>query len=317
MSVTPKSFPLPATYFPANSGYGCRIINPNILGIFDKYPQDQKIGLSTHLLRSTYSGAALRVRRDSDNAETDIGFDINGVLDQQAAFNFAQGANLFVSVWYNQTTELSVFDYAQTSAANQPRLLLYDVNFGGNPVVYFDSLDFMIDTTGFSEYLYMVDGSDHHIQLMTRSEQADPNAIMKLFSAGKFTLGEPGFSIDVEDRAPANDRIEYRMLNELNQWVYNQVNSGDGAYPQLTNNNVAFNLSQSLNPESELWINKVSAASANPANAYATTDILQAPTVTDSNFPFVGYITEVLSWAHSWVTGDREFITNDQINRYT
>jgi Alpha-L-arabinofuranosidase B, catalytic len=45
---------------------------------------------STRLLSSTYTGTAMRVRRSSDNTETDIGFTSFGELDQTALLNFVK-----------------------------------------------------------------------------------------------------------------------------------------------------------------------------------------------------------------------------------
>ncbi|OWQ93548.1 hypothetical protein CDN99_03545 [Roseateles aquatilis] len=49
---------------------------------------------------------AIRVRRSSDNAEQDIGFDVNGNLDQQALLDFVGRTSTskgFVTTWYDQS----------------------------------------------------------------------------------------------------------------------------------------------------------------------------------------------------------------------
>lgn len=57
---------------------------------------------STRKVRSAYSGAALRVRRSSNNAEQDIGFAGNA-LDSAALLAFVGAGDGFVTAWYDQT----------------------------------------------------------------------------------------------------------------------------------------------------------------------------------------------------------------------
>lgn len=70
-------------------------------------------------LRNAYSGAGIRVRRDSDDAQQDIGFDGEG-LDWAAATSFASGADLFVTKWYDQSGNGN--DLLQSTTGNQPGL---------------------------------------------------------------------------------------------------------------------------------------------------------------------------------------------------
>lgn len=51
-----------------------------------------------------YAGPLFRVRRASDNAEQDIGFLSNGIVDEAAIATFCGAAQGFVSVLYGQTT---------------------------------------------------------------------------------------------------------------------------------------------------------------------------------------------------------------------
>lgn len=73
---------------------------------------------------STYSGAAIRVRRSSDNAEQDINFvsnTANSPIDTTALLSFVGGGNGFVVTWYNQNG--SVNHVTQSTAANQPQIV--------------------------------------------------------------------------------------------------------------------------------------------------------------------------------------------------
>jgi hypothetical protein len=76
---------------------------------------------SLRKLRELYSGAAIRVRRSSDNAEADIGFDVNGELDTIALLAFCGNGDGFVTTWYDQSG--NGYDATQTTAANQPQIV--------------------------------------------------------------------------------------------------------------------------------------------------------------------------------------------------
>ena len=95
-------------------------------GLLDDYP-GAAAAYSLRLLDSTYTGSAIRVRRASDNAEQDIGFD-NNELDTTALATFCAGTNGFVKTWYDQSGNAN---YAtQTTTGNQPKI--YDSNQSAN-----------------------------------------------------------------------------------------------------------------------------------------------------------------------------------------
>jgi hypothetical protein len=72
-------------------------------------------------LRSSYDGFAIRVRRDSDNREQDIGFDKNGDLNLVALQSFVGSGSGFVSIWYDQSGNGR--HAVQTTPGNQPRIV--------------------------------------------------------------------------------------------------------------------------------------------------------------------------------------------------
>lgn len=73
---------------------------------------------SLRKLRLAYTGSAFRIRRDSDNAELDIGFDEWGNVDWPTAKAFVGAGNGFVSIWYDQS--VNGFHATQTTAGAQP-----------------------------------------------------------------------------------------------------------------------------------------------------------------------------------------------------
>jgi len=101
-------------------------------------------GWSLRKLRSAYSGSCIQVRRSSDNALQDIGFDGSGNLDTASLISFVGAGSGFVRTFYNQSATASL-DFVQTTNANQPRIVnaatLETLN--GKPSLYFSGSTFM------------------------------------------------------------------------------------------------------------------------------------------------------------------------------
>ena len=103
---------------------------------------------SLRKLRTAYTGAAIRVRRSSDNTETDIGFNVGGGLDTTALTTFVGVNSGFITTWYDQS--VNVKNLIQTTTANQPSIIIAGVNNTVNNKIsiFFDgSNDSMSNTT--------------------------------------------------------------------------------------------------------------------------------------------------------------------------
>jgi hypothetical protein len=115
---------------------------PAFTGLLDTY-SGAAAAYSLRLLDSTYEGSAIRVRRASDNAEQDIGFDGNGDLDTSALATFCSGTDGFVKVWYDQSGNEN--NATQTTIGNQPKIydsvngLIKDENL--NAAIQFQTID--------------------------------------------------------------------------------------------------------------------------------------------------------------------------------
>jgi hypothetical protein len=75
---------------------------------------------SLRLLRTAYTGDAIRVRRASDNTEQDIGF-VDNELDTSALTTFCSGTDGFVETWYDQSGNAN--NATQLTASNQPQIV--------------------------------------------------------------------------------------------------------------------------------------------------------------------------------------------------
>ena len=89
---------------------GNRWLDEQTLTLFcgaPKFPLDAVSGaaaaFSLRLLRASYTGPCIRVRRSSDNAEQDIGFTAAGGLDTVALLAFVGANSGFVVTWYDQS----------------------------------------------------------------------------------------------------------------------------------------------------------------------------------------------------------------------
>jgi hypothetical protein len=98
-------------------------------GLLDTYPNS--VGAySVRRLNSSYTGAAMRVREDTTDVQTDIDFDSNGDLDTAAITAFAtlySATNVYVVYMYDQSQAGGTAtgnDVGTLSAAAQPGILL-------------------------------------------------------------------------------------------------------------------------------------------------------------------------------------------------
>lgn len=61
------------------------------------------VAYSLRLLKASYTGKAIKVRRSNDDIESDIGFTSSGNLDEAALLSFVGSGDGFVTTWYDQS----------------------------------------------------------------------------------------------------------------------------------------------------------------------------------------------------------------------
>jgi hypothetical protein len=89
--------------------------------VLDNISKSPTVAYSIRKLSKTYHGFCLRIRRGSDNALQDIGFDINGELDTAAMVSFVGSSNGFVSIWYDQSGNQN--NLTQVTQIYQPKII--------------------------------------------------------------------------------------------------------------------------------------------------------------------------------------------------
>lgn len=107
--------------------------------LLDSYPSSA-IAYSVRKVNCSYTGYCLKVRRSSDNTESDIGF-LSNALDQTALLAFVGAGNGYVSKIYDQSGNGN--DAVQTTTGSQPILVTSGVVNTSNslPAIYFDGSD--------------------------------------------------------------------------------------------------------------------------------------------------------------------------------
>jgi hypothetical protein len=137
------------------------IANPTIIGVNSLISggvldslisQSPAFAASTRKLRAGYFGPSMRVRRSSDNLETDIGFTSTGDLDTIALLAHVGGSSGFVSKYYDQSNNGR--DLVQVTLAAQPRIVnagVIDKMIGGTtkPMIHTDGINQTMATSSF------------------------------------------------------------------------------------------------------------------------------------------------------------------------
>ena len=98
---------------------------------------------------NTSASSAVRVRRSSDDAETDIGFTAVGDLDTSALTAHCGLYDGFVTKWYDQSGNSR--DGLQTSKGSQPKIVSSGsvITQDGKPAIEFDGTDDFFSTADY------------------------------------------------------------------------------------------------------------------------------------------------------------------------
>ncbi|HEV7231630.1 MAG TPA: arabinofuranosidase catalytic domain-containing protein [Bacteroidia bacterium] len=107
---------------------------------------------SLRIMRCTYAGKAVQVRRSSDNTTQDIGFTAGGDLDTTALLTFVGAGSGYVSIWYDQSGNGR--DASQATAGKQPRIVNAGVieRQGTKPSIRFLGAGYSLATVAYTAY---------------------------------------------------------------------------------------------------------------------------------------------------------------------
>lgn len=115
------------------------VMSSGFSGLADTYTSPYA-GYSVRKLTSSYSGSAIRVRKDGTTDEQDIGFDANGNLDTSSLLSFVGSGDGLVTKWYDQ---IGSSDAVQATASEQPLIVSAGslVTINSKPAIQFDGED--------------------------------------------------------------------------------------------------------------------------------------------------------------------------------
>ena len=162
------------------------------------------VAFSFRLLRSDYYGNCITVRRASDNATQNIGFDDDGVLDITSLESFCSGTDGFVTTWYDQSGNGN--DATQTTASSQPQIVSSGsaILENGKPTLEFDATDdgFVINNST-SSFNFLHDGGSSAVAVVCSLIENDTN--LAIIANNGRTTSKTGYSLQFEDRSLIGD----------------------------------------------------------------------------------------------------------------
>jgi hypothetical protein len=126
-----------------------RVAGASFVGPLDAYTTNLAGAWSVaRRLLSSYEGSLIRIRRSSDDAEQDIGFDGDGALDTAGITSFVGANSAYISKIYTQSGSV---DAAQATALNQPLIVstgTISVLTASIPCAVFDGTNDLLSLTG-------------------------------------------------------------------------------------------------------------------------------------------------------------------------
>jgi hypothetical protein len=169
-------------------------------------------------LTDLYTGSLIEVRRASDSAVLDIGYNINNELDTAMLLGFIGASSGFVRTLYDQTGAGNHF--VQTTASQQPRIVnagVLDI-VNSKPSMFFDGInDNMIVNSSIATYNWMHNLTDanfyQNLNIVAQAgTTANPNASYAFLANNGGTTAKRGFLSSFDDRATALRNNAYFMV---------------------------------------------------------------------------------------------------------
>ncbi|MFY7964334.1 MAG: LamG-like jellyroll fold domain-containing protein, partial [Chitinophagaceae bacterium] len=261
----------------------------NNLGISNLLAQS---AYSLRKLRDTYTGAAIEVRRSSDNTTQNIAFTAAGNLDTTALKTFVGGSNGFVTIWYDQSGNAR--NLTQTTASKQPTIVNAGVIFRKStlPTIFFDATDDGMLFTG-ADYLIT---NGFTVNLVAGSNSASA-------SARRAVQGVNGI----------NNNWLIGPYQNTHTWFAGGFNH-QAATPWLTSQVERFTVIQATSVANTSFRNGTSITSANnksivPGKLYLGTEGGFAEFLD-------GFISELVSYSTELNTTDRQSMETSQATYY-
>lgn len=289
--------------------------------VLDSLPLDVasgKSGYSLRKIRTDYAGSAVRVRRSSDNAQQDIGFDGSGNFDAAAFTTFVGAGTGFVVTWYDQG--VNGYNATQATTTLQPVITLSAQN--GHPVATF-AADYLTIPASESFFIYLHSTGGMMLSALKIGTSADPNAFYAIAGNVAGTSSKTGFELAYDDRASqSRNNALYSIAGKS---VASQAPI-DRFELNIFTPNVFTLLNAQIDPDNatagdriEYYINNIftNATNANP-NAPVTTNAthpFQIGAGGNNTGPFTGAMAEIIIYDALHTDNTRDAIAAN-VNAY-
>jgi hypothetical protein len=163
---------------------------------------------SLRKLRTAYTGAAIRVRRSSDDTTLDVGFKSDGTLDTTSMLSFVGNGNGFVSIWYDQSG--NGLHFTQPTSISQPSIVINSAitSAFGEPAVRFNSVNknYLEIPSSTSSFNFLHNGTDSTVISVARYFfTTNPISDSTLISNGGGGSATVGTWVGFSDTSPYNN----------------------------------------------------------------------------------------------------------------
>jgi hypothetical protein len=252
------------------------------VGLLDDYPT-AAAAYSLRKLRNAYSGDAIRVRRASDNAESNIGF-VDNELDTATLTTFASGTNAFITNFYDQSG--NGVDLFRSVAVGQPQIVASGVIItdSGKPTLSFPNGNSLLHTSGLAELLIP---DEWTMSFVTKADAAQTYS---------FTLGDAVG--DNQDGILIFGSLFRTKIDNVNKDVYG---SGD--------NRTKTRLWTSIrNSSNTITINRDGTSYGSVSSAVGSFDFVQIGSSIEVNQP--DFVSELIIWKSDQTSNANGIETN-------
>lgn len=211
------------------------------------------VAFSLRKLRSAYTGNAIRVRRSQDDAEIDIGFNSNGLLDTAAIATHCANNSGFVTKWYDQSGNSR--DAVQATSTKQPAIYEAGVQVkdsNNRPFVKFDDTDDVLDigdevatSEAFKHFIVIdptssgriYDSNGQHDNILVQSYRY----IFRISNSNVIINENTGLNYNILDVGRNNDGLRNFFVNGTDKLSgAGSVTGGSSGFEQLGSDQSAY-----------------------------------------------------------------------------
>lgn len=201
----------------------------NLPGLLDSH-SGAILAYSLRLLNSTYTGPCIRVLRETDNAQLDIGF-LNGLINTTQLLSFIGADNGYISKWYDQSGNSN--DAVQSVVSNMPIIssagVIYTENskpsisfngprglnftpVNGQYVSIFTVINNYLTAGGWGGYFRMGSSGNYGFCIFSRNTTQSWDNFFRTYNANEFEISTSGRARGVVKVTPTG--------LYLDTWIY-------------------------------------------------------------------------------------------------